>query len=131
VKKVAAAMDVNQLALIDRLCKAFPAIARLRNEHIRENGELLAHPFLGDVARHAISLFESTSDVASQELRTLCGFMEREYASATQSVRDLIALGFLENLAGPPEPYWRIRTFLGPDLGKAIEKMWPASGAPE
>ena len=122
-------MDANETSFVDRLSNAFPAVARLRSEHTRENGELLPHPFLGDVARYAISLFESAGDVTKQELRMLCSFMENEYASGTPSVRALIALGFLENLAGPPEPYWRIRTVLGPELRKAIEEMWPARGA--
>jgi len=120
-------MDANETAFIQRLSKAFPALARLRGEHLRENGELLAHPFLGDVARHAISLFESKGDSARQELRMLCGFMEREYGSGTPSVRGLIVLRFLENLAGPPEPYWRIRAVLGPELRKAIERMWTST----
>ena len=119
-------MDANETAFVDRLSKAFPAVARLRSEHVRENRELLSHPFLGDVARYAISLFRSKGDVASQELRKLCSFMEKEYASGTPSVRALIALGFLENLAGPPEPHWRIRSVLGPELHSEIEEMWPS-----
>ena len=122
-------MDRNETAFIDRLCDAFPSIARLRSEHLQDNyGELLAHLFLGDVARYAISLFDSTSDSARRELTSLSGFMEREYTTGTPSVRDLIDLGFLENLAGPPEAYWRIRTVLGPELRKAIEEMWPSGG---
>ena len=89
------AMDANETAFVGRLSKAFPAVARLRSEHVRENRELLSHPFLGDVARYAISLFKSKGDVASQELRKLCSFMEKEYASGTPSVRALIALGVL------------------------------------
>ena len=119
-------MDAKETAFIDRLSKAFPAVARRRSEHLRESGELLSHPFLGGVARYAISLFESNGDVASEELRKLCSFMEKEYASGTPSVRALIALGFLENLAGPPEPHWRIRSVLGPELHSAIEEMWPS-----
>lgn len=121
-------MDANEEAFVDRLCNAFPAIGRLRSEHLRDNDELLAHLFLGDVARHAISLFESKRDSARQDLMTLCAFIEREYESGTPSVRSLIALGFLENLAGPPERYWRIRTVLGPELLKTIEEMRPADG---
>src|SRR5947209_5603672 len=124
-------MDAKERAFIDRLCKEFPAIARLRSEHVRENGELLAHPFLGDVARNAILLFEDPSTLAKQELRNLLGFMEMEYASGTPSVRSLIALGFLENLAGPPEPDWSIRTLLGPELRRAIEAIWPSAGSME
>src|SRR6266571_222772 len=121
-------VDSNQAAFVDRLCNSFPALERLRGEHLREDfGELLPHLFLGDVARHAISLFGSTNELARQELRRLCDFLEREYTSGTDSVRDLIALGFLENLAGPPEPYWRIRTLLGSELRKAIEEMWDSS----
>ena len=100
---------------------------RLRTQHLLDNyGELLPHLLLGDVARHAISLYESASDSTKEELGKLCGFMEDEYMSGTNSVQDLIALGFLENLAGPPEPYWRIRTALGPELRKIIEEMWPS-----
>ena len=61
-----------------RLCNAFPAVGRLKSEHFRLNGELLPHVFLGDVARYAISLFESTNDLAKRELDMLCGFMETE-----------------------------------------------------
>lgn len=123
-------MDPSERAFIDRLCTAFPAIERMRGDHLREYSELLPHPLLGDVARHAKSLFASTSDSAGQELRVLSDFMEREYASGTSAVRDLIALGFLENLAGPPEPHWRIRTVLGPQLRQVIEEMWPTTYAP-
>ena len=123
-------MDPSERLFFDRLRDAFPGIGRLESEHLRSHGELLSHLFLGEVARHAISLFESGSDSANQELGELFGFMEREYASGAPSVRSLIALGFLENLGGPPEPYWRIRTALGPNLRKAIEEMWPAAGTP-
>ena len=119
-------VDPNVAAFVDRLCSTFPAAERFRSEYPRKYGEFLPYLFLGDVARHAVSLFESTRESARQELGRLCGFMEREYMSGTKSVRDLIALGFLENLAGPPEPHWRIRTALGPELRKAIEEMWPS-----
>ena len=120
-------VDSDEAVFVERLCNEFPTVGRLKIEHLRQNGELLAYVFLGDVARYAISLFESTNDLSKRELDMLCGFMETEYTSGVPSVRALIALGFLENLAGPPEPYWRIRTLLGPEMRKAIEEMWDSA----
>lgn len=122
-----ATLDPDITAFIDRLCNDFPAIVRIRSKHLRDNGELLPHLFLGDVARHAISLFDTKTKSAEQELLMLSGFMEREFVAGTRPVRDLIALGFLENLAGPPEPHWHVRTVLGPELRRAIEEMWPVT----
>lgn len=122
-------MAASEVAFVDRLCDAFPEVARLREDHLRDqNGELLPHLFLGDVTRYAIALFESSREPARHELTELCRFLEREYTTGTRSVRDLVALGILENMAGPPEPYWRVRTYLGPELRKTIEEMWPAVG---
>ncbi len=120
-------MDKNEEAFINRLCGALPSMARLNREHLQEHGQLLPYAFLGEVTRYAIKLFEGNTESAKQELTALCGFLEREYARGTPSVRDLIALGVLENMAGPPEPYWGIRDFLGPSLREEIEHMWPST----
>lgn len=118
--------DPAVTAFFDRLSAAFPSIARMRDEHERDNGELLPCVLLGDVALDAARRYRA--DPASRvELLPLFDLIEREFTSAPESVNDLIFLGFLESLGGPPNPDWRVRELLGPVTRKAIEGMWPST----
>ena len=122
-------VDAAEAAFIGRLCVAFPTLRALREEHERDVGELLPYLFLGDVTRHAVALHGRGTPHAREELASLCRFLEREYVAGSERVRTLIALGFLENLAGPPDPQWRVREALGPALRREIETIWPSGDA--
>lgn len=126
-------MNRNREApFINRLFTQFPSLDAIRAEHLRDNfGEMLPYLLLGDVARQAIRWHEEGVQDTDKELSRLLRFLEREYIEGDDAVQQLIEQGFLENLAGPPEPYWRIRERCGPTLRSRIEEMWPSTGFPQ
>jgi hypothetical protein len=120
-------METDEALFIDRLSASFRDLQRIREEHIRANDDLLSYVFLGEVAEHAVNTYGDRK-APREKIERLFEFLEKEYVSGTPKVRDLIFLGIIENLAGPPEPYWRIRELLGPQMRKAIEETWPQTG---
>ena len=92
-----------------RLCDAFPVLGPIRDEHHREEfREFLLYAFMGDVSRRLFDLFEAANrgGVAErEELSRVLEFFEFEYAQGVEGVKEVIDLGLLENLAGPPEPH--------------------------
>ncbi len=115
---------------IDRLCGELPSMQAVRKLHKRNHDAVLPYVFFGDVSREALRWYETNSEQDREELSRLMAFLECEYVAEGAAVRQLIEQGFLENVAGPPEPHWRIRQKLGPVLRSRIEEMWPTTGFP-
>lgn len=106
------------------LAREFPTVKVLIDENREYYEEDLPHLFLDEVASHAIAMYEA--DPEDAELHRLLDYLERQFIQGPESVQDLIHVGFLEGLGGPPERGWEVRRLLGPRLRTAIEQIWPA-----
>jgi len=119
--------DPDQRAFIERAGALSPAIQNAIVEDAADLGQVEPYGILGIIARHVIDLYRMGPQ-HREEIQRILDFFESEYARGPDSVREIIHLGFLENLGGPPEDGWRTRDLLGPQLRKAIEVIWPSSG---
>lgn len=121
--------SVNDFAV--RLCRAVPRFEPLLEEYLREPGGFLPYAFMMEVGGYARSAFMSSRESGAPlqaDLVALMKFLESEFSRAPESVDDLIHMGFLESLGGPPKPYWRVRELLGPRMRRRIEEIWPSEG---
>lgn len=84
-------------ALVEQLVDEFPPLRSLLDDHLAESGMVLPHLFLGRVASWAEQL---EAEGESSELRRLLDWFESRLERASQDERNLIDLGFVENL--PP-----------------------------
>lgn len=118
---------------IDWLAARYPAVARLRDEHVQYFGDLLSHVLFGDITRYASELARrSHSDVSAQdELRALLRDLDDAIGDAEvgtdleakEEIDNVVWVSFVENasgIAGDPEEALRqeIRRF--PGLAKAL-----------
>jgi hypothetical protein len=97
--------------LLDELAHFEPALARLRDEHMAFNGELLPHVLFGDVTRWVVAHAPATH---------VLGVLERHLATGDANVANLIGVSFLENLE--PEDT-TVRHALGPRLRAELDAM--------
>ena len=97
--------------LLDELANAEPALARLRDEHIAFNGELLPHVLFGDVIRWVVAHAPATH---------VLEVLERHLTTGDADVDNLIGVSFLENLE-PEET--TVRHALGPRLRATLDAM--------
>jgi hypothetical protein len=97
--------------LLDELAETEPALARLRDEHIAFNGELLPHVLFGDVTRWIVAHAPATH---------VLQVLERHIATGDADVDNLIGVSFLENL-GPGET--SVRQALGPRLRAELDAL--------
>jgi len=134
-------------AFLDRLLRAVPALAPLAQEQrYGYHGEVLAHPFLGDVVQRevalltggaslgiddewpeedraeALRLYTSTDPDPSAEVRAVLALLEAELGSDPE-VDDLIAVGLVEMLPYEDEPGAEIVTLLGPGLRAELDRQ--------
>ena len=114
--------------LIEGLIVRFPGTVPLRAKVIRENdGDFIPSFFITDVAHRSIDQYvagQARSGFVDPEIPRLFGYLEEGYIGGDDEVRNLVHVGFLEALRGPPEPSWRIRELLGPRLRSVIECSW-------
>jgi len=113
-------------AFVSELATAFPQLDPLLAEHLESNnGGMLPHMFVADVARWAISSYADPKEHA--ELRRLFAFLERGFAQSSSAahnvddVRELLTDSFLEILPRPKEPGAGIDAFLGPAMHAEME----------
>jgi hypothetical protein len=102
------------------LVGSFPELAPVLEEHRHEYGEVLPHVFFGDFTRWFVAGYQA-GDVA--RLRQVAEWLDEQYQTADDVVRDLIAVSFLENLPWPPEPNADVADLLGPLLTERLRYM--------
>lgn len=127
-------------AFLDRLLQAAPALRPLADvERYGYHDEVLAHPFLSDVAERevalltggasleidddwteqeraeALRLFTSAAPDPVAEVRAVLDLLEAELGSAPE-VDELVTAAFVEMLPDEDEPGAEIRGLLGPRL---------------
>lgn len=132
-------------SFLDRLLEAVPALLPLADaERYGYHDEVLAYPFLGDVAERAVALltsgasleidddwtaheqaemrrlFTSTDVDPSAEVRTVLGLLEAEIGSDAE-VDSLISVAFVEMLPDGDEPGAEITGMLGARLRAELD----------
>jgi hypothetical protein len=109
-------------AFIEWLVARHSDLAAIRNEHLRDYGELLPHVLFGDVTRYAAGLARSGADDATLDglLNDLDSALE---AGRDDEVGNLIAASCVENAQGIPgdaEEPLRARLQHYPHLAEAL-----------
>jgi hypothetical protein len=116
-------MESGRFSFVWQLVDRFPAVRSILDEHLSENGgELLPHPFFGDLTRWIVPAVHS--DPSSKEYLTAKGLLdalEEGLKTGDDDVLNLIAVSFLENLPYRCEEGGDTRDLLGPTLRKELE----------
>lgn len=86
--------------LTKRMVEGFPELSPLMQEHLADmDGELLPYLLMADVARWAQEAAVRGDHAAVR----LVSWLEHEFATAESPEKDLIGLGFVENIPYSPE----------------------------
>ncbi|MFI5776012.1 hypothetical protein [Nocardia sp. NPDC051570] len=104
----------DQARFIHGLADLEPEIGPIIAEHIEDNHEMLPTVLMADIARWATHLAQ-TSDDPQGRLRPFFARLEDAWGDGQNTVADLIATGFLENIFDEPE----VVGLLGPKLARA------------
>ncbi|MFN7940740.1 MAG: hypothetical protein U0X73_04030 [Thermoanaerobaculia bacterium] len=94
----------------------------------RNNGELLPHVFMADVARVATGWFTKGQDsdaTVDSRLESLLAYLDLSFQELGPSIRNLLAASFLENLLYPSEQGGKLAERLGPALKQALSSQRP------
>jgi hypothetical protein len=84
-------------AFSQHLADQIPPFRPLLDEHLADNdGEVLPHVFMGDVARWFLQ--EATTSEASDWTRRLVELLDRALIYGSSDVRELVQASFIENL---------------------------------
>lgn len=110
-------MTVATQALVHDLVRARPELRLLLDEHLEDNdGELLPHVFFGDVTRWLVG----NAGDKPEAVRVVLDLLESAWSAQEESVHEVIALSFLDDL-GPDEA---AALQLGPRLEAAAARWW-------
>lgn len=92
-------MNSETDAFVDRLTRMEPLLKPALDEHRKDNDGVLPHVFMGDVARWAIRMTDSSE---TERLRRTLDFMEHEYGDGKSDVANVIGASFVEYLVDEP-----------------------------
>lgn len=90
-------------SLAAQLADASSRVAELLREHIEDNDEVLPTIFLGDVAKWFVEACAARAgqQVDIDEARRVVSILERDFVGASETVTNMIAVGFVEMLPVP------------------------------
>jgi hypothetical protein len=111
----------TQGEFIEELLNVEPALREVFDQHIRDNGEVLPHVFMGDVTRFVISA-AARRNSADPTLPKLIHFLETRFAVAGEDIKNLISVSFVENLVGEDEALGVLVPMMGPYLREEVER---------
>ena len=105
--------------LTKRMIEEFPELSPLMAEHLTDmDGELLPYLLMADVARWAQDAAVRGDDAAAR----LVDWLERAFDAAEDPEKDLIGLGFVENIPYSPEGD-PLLSLLGPSLREVAREL--------
>ena len=121
-------MTAGSVAFVNEVAALSPTLTALLREHVNDNfGDVLPHVFIGDVARHIVTMVRVPSSEDNPavlcEVKRILDVMEAGYAAGMPEVQELIAASFLENLPLQEDSGSQIRRMLGPNLTNKLNKM--------
>src|SRR5713101_6308220 len=119
-------MSVAQSEFIAELTHKIPELRPLLDAHTADNGgELLQHAFLGEVALWLVGLYTRAGHGHEALLlaNRVFAFVEEAFTRGDESVRELIAVSFVENLPSTGELGASMRKLLGPALEDVFRRL--------
>jgi hypothetical protein len=118
---------VTYEAFFDDLLGAVPEYRAAYDADVRHYGELLPHVILGAFTAWLAGIATQGLDNGNDVLRRAVTFLERAFTIGDDRVVELIAVSFVENLAGPhdDEGSRRVREALGPRLRAELRRHEP------
>jgi len=119
-------VSVAQSEFIAELTHKIPELRPLLDSHMADNGgELLHHAFLGEVALWLAGLYSRAghSHEALLLANRVVTFLEEAFIRGDESVRELIAVSFVENLPSTGELGASMRKLLGPALEEVFRRV--------
>jgi hypothetical protein len=102
----------EEIWFCQHLAGQFHGVSTLLGDHLSENEELLPHVFFGDLTRHILT--DSKDKIA------LVQCLEDAMSSGVTSVKDLIAVSFVENIETQEE----LANILNGVNGSKIREEW-------
>jgi hypothetical protein len=116
---------VTYEAFFDHLLQAVPEYRAVYDADARHYGEVLPHVFLGAFTAWLTAVAAEGPAEGNDVLRRAVAFLDNAFIIGDDRVLELIALSFVENLAGPPddEGSRRVREALGPRLGAELRRQ--------
>ena len=113
-------MSAQTVAFVGWLCREFPVLLPLLQEHLDDqNGEILPNVLLGEITRWLVCNFDSEPNV-----KEIVATLEHAYSGGESTgVSELVAVSFLENLPRPGEDGAEIRNEIGPRMKKQLEEF--------
>jgi hypothetical protein len=116
----------GSISVVKEVASRSPTLEAMLQEHIKDNDEILAHVFFGDITRHVVSLFVASMQSGSSlpnELKNILDYVEEAFCQGADDVQELISVSFLENLPSSGEEGAGIRDIIGPNLKKELETI--------
>ena len=113
----------------DQLLQQVPQLAPIYAEHVDDNGDVLPHVLMGDVARlFNAQLSEAVipgpgADPAEAVVRAVLGSLELSLANGGSEVEEVVSASFLENLDQGDDEYEKARSLMGPRLLALLERI--------
>ena len=108
-------------AWVANLVSQVPSLARLLDQHVAQNDELLPHVFLGEVTRIVEGAMASGPSRVRDVTRIL-SVMEQGLGSGDPTVVELISVSFLENLDQQASSYQPLRSMMGPLVRNELKR---------
>jgi hypothetical protein len=117
-------VSASTVAFVGALFYRFKELRPLFQEHLdNQDGEVLPHLLMADVARWAEAEIVKDDDAARASVREVLAFLEDAFATQGSEVTELIAVSFLEHLPRPGEPASQLRTLVGPRLAEELRRI--------
>ena len=82
---------------VTQLTSTSPVLSEIHRQHILEQGELLPHVLMGEIARVVVA---NVGGAPAEWLDTLMRQLEAGLVSGKDAVAELVAVSFVENLTG-------------------------------
>jgi hypothetical protein len=119
--------------LFDNVIAAAPDFQAVKDEHLRDNDELLLHVLMADLLRYLGSHFIHPLAVAARpptasELKAVLQILDAAMVNGDPDVENAIAVSFIEGIES--EPFFSgLSSLLGPHLRAELErqKAWRPS----
>jgi hypothetical protein len=102
-----------------------PILQPILDEQVRDNDEILPHVVMADIARFLGRLVADQHDnpAVLGEIDGIVRTLDAQLQAGADSVKNVIAVSFLEQLPSTGEPGTEIRELLTPALRKVFDEV--------
>jgi hypothetical protein len=113
--------------LFDSVIAVAPGFRGVREEHMRDNDELLLHVLMSDLLRFVGSHFTGASTVPADpptenDVKAVLQVLDGAITAGNADVENAIAVSFIEDIE--TEPFFdRLRPMLGPNLRAELQRQ--------